>query len=309
MDTSDSWIQQRTGIQARHWVKAPETTSDLAVSACRASLGQLNGKSVDAIVAATLSPDFTFPGIGVLIQRKLGLPEIPAYDVRNQCAGFLYALEMADALVARGRYRRVLVVGAEVHSTGLDLTTRGRDLAVLFGDGAGSCVVEAISEPGSGEALEVLGTELHADGTHVEELWCQLPGSAHFPRVDAAMIERGAVYPSMNGKRVFEHAVRRMGEVSVALLGRLGFTARDVALLVPHQANLRINTMVAEQLGVPAEKVFNTIQQYGNTTAATIPIGLHDAYRAGRITPGDIVLSAAFGSGFVWGAAVLRAVG
>lgn len=307
MDTSDDWIVQRTGIESRYWVSPPTTTSDLAVLAAKESL--LRSKnSPDAIVAATLSPDFSFPGIGVQIQSKLGLSTIPAYDIRNQCSGFLYALEMATALIETKKYHNILVIGAEVHSTGLDKTTRGRDIAVLFGDGAGSCLIS--SAPSENElSFECLGTELHADGAFVEELWCEHPGSAHFPtRITHDLVEEGKCFPSMNGRVVFQHAVKRMVEVSESLIGKLRFDKKDISLFLPHQANLRINTSVAESLGLNSSQVFNTIHEYGNTTAATIPIGFTDALDQGKIKKGDVILSAAFGAGFTWGAALFRAV-
>ncbi len=311
MDTSNEWIVQRTGIESRYWVESPTTTSDLATQAARGSLDRSPG-AVEAIIAATLSPDYSFPGIGVSVQHKLGLPPVPAFDVRNQCCGFLYGLEMADALVQVGKYRRILVVGAEVHSTGLDMSTRGRDIAVLFGDGAGSCIVEGVEDSRSEtrpQALEIIGSELHSDGAHVEELWCEHPGSAHFPtRITQELVAEGKVFPLMNGRKVFEHAVKRMTEVSMSLLSRHGLSAADVNLFVPHQANLRINSLVASQLGLREDQVWNTIQNFGNTTAATIPIGLSCAFEAGRLEPGQIVLSAAFGSGFTWGATLLKVV-
>lgn len=307
MDTSDEWIRQRTGIQQRYWAEPPLTTSDLGSQSAQRTLG-LCGAPVDAIIAATLSPDYCFPGIGVLIQNKLELPPIPAFDVRNQCSGFLYALQMAQAFTLAGTYDRTLVVGAEIHSTGLDISTRGRDIAVLFGDGAGSCVVDyGQGLPSGARALEILGLELHSDGKYVRELWCEHPGSSVFPvRITREMIDEGRIFPAMNGRKVFEHAVRGMTEVSRSLLAQHGLTPADIKLVVPHQANLRINQMVGNELGVPAERVFNTIQEFGNTTAATIPIGLTKALEGCHISLGDHILLCAFGSGFTWGAGLLR---
>lgn len=310
METSDEWIVQRSGIRERYWVTEPQTTSDLGTEAGRESLARLGSEKIDAVIAATLSSDYGFPGIGVQIQAKLGLPTIPAFDIRNQCSGFLYGVEMATALVSSGVYRRILLVGAEVHSTGLDLTTRGRDIAVLFGDGAGSCVVERKEDATGGSlTLEVIGTELHSDGAHVEELWCEHPGSSHFPvRITKELIEEGRCFPKMNGKRVFENAVKRMTEVSLSLLSKHGITPPEVRMLVPHQANMRINQMVASHIGLKDDQCFNTIDRFGNTTAATIPIGLSCLEEAMLVKSGDIVLSAAFGSGFTWGAALLRVI-
>jgi 3-oxoacyl-[acyl-carrier-protein] synthase-3 len=216
---------------------------------------------------------------------------------------------MAAALVNSGVYRRVLLVGAEVHSTGLDLSTRGRDIAVLFGDGAGSCLIESVGEkkPSSHPAFEVLETELHCDGGFVKELWCEAPGSSHFPQwCSKEMVEEGRIFPFMNGKVVFENAVRRMTETSLSVLKKVGLTPDDVRLFVPHQANLRINRMVGAQIGLSKEQVFSTIQKYGNTTAATIPIGMADVSNEVELGSGDIILNAAFGSGFTWAASVLR---
>lgn len=311
MDTSDEWVVQRTGIKTRYWVDEPTTTSDLGTDAARRTLEQLIDPTIDAIIAATLSPDHCFPGIGVQIQHKLGLPQIPAYDIRNQCSGFLYGLEMGTALVSSGAYRRILLVGAEVHSTGMDISTRGRDLAVLFGDGAASCVIEGNSESARDKSLrfEVLGTELHSDGKYMKELWGEHPGSTRFPtRLTEQMVRDGEIFPKMNGKTVFTHAVKSMVDVSRSLLTRLQLEPKDISLFVPHQANLRINQMVGSQLGFAENVVFSTIEHYGNTTAATIPIGMTDAINQNRIKPGDYILNTAFGSGFTWGAAVLRAI-
>lgn len=309
MDTSDEWITKRTGIKERYWVEPPTTTSDLATASCRRSLEMAETVEVDAIIAATLSPDYNFPGIGVQVQNALGLEEIPAYDLRNQCSGFLYGVEMAAALISSGLYRRILLVGAEVHSTGLDISTRGRDIAVLFGDGAGSCILEHAADvsPDRGDVLTFLGSELHSDGKFARELFCEHPGSAHFPtRLTTEMVEAGLIYPHMNGRLVFENAVGRMTEVSRSLLNQLEIEISAVTLFAPHQANIRINQMVAHQLGLRKEQCFNTISQYGNTTAATIPIGLSLAADEGRLQGAGTVLSAAFGSGFTWGAAAFR---
>lgn len=296
MDTTDEWIVQRTGIKTRYWVREPETTSDLAVKAARQSINRAN-IDVDCIIAATLSPDYGFPGIGVQIQDKLKLKTVPAFDLRNQCAGFLYGAEMASALVDSGKYNNILLVGAEVHSTGLDISTRGRDIAVLFGDGAGSCIV---SREGSG--YKFLGSKLFSDGAYLKELWCEHPGSAHFPtRVTSDILDN--CFPSMNGKVVFQFAVKRMTECCFELLKNLGLSTNEIGLFLPHQANLRINQMVANELGLVESQVFNTIQKYGNTTSATIPIGFVDAESEGVINSNSIILSAAFGSGFVWGSA------
>ncbi len=308
MDTSDEWITTRTGIKQRHWVTAPQTTSDLGVLAAKQTI-ELGG-APDLIIAATISPDFSFPGIGVQIQDKLGLPTIPAFDIRNQCSGFLYALDMAAAFVRAERYQRVLIVCAEVQSTGLDISTRGRDMAVLFGDGAGSCIVEAkSSKQNARPQFTVLDVSLGSDGSHLKDLWCEHPGSAHFPtRVTSDLLEGTGFFPAMNGRRVFEHAIATMTSSANQLLTKHELSAADVSLFIPHQANKRINSMVAEQLGITDSAVVSTIEIYGNTTAATIPMGFAHAINDNRAVSGGLVLSTSFGSGFTWGAALLRVV-
>ncbi|NDC38515.1 MAG: ketoacyl-ACP synthase III, partial [Proteobacteria bacterium] len=248
IDTSDEWITQRTGIKTRYWADPGIGASDLAVEAARTTLQKAGNPPVDAIIAGTLSPDHYFPGIGVLIQHKLGLPPIAAYDIRLQCSGFLYGMEMAAALIRSGQYKRILLVGAEVHSTGLDISSRGRDVAVLFGDGAGAVLVELSEQVSSGTlGFEFLGSELHSDGAFAPELWCRYPGSLHFTHtISAEEFATGETFPKMNGRKVFEHAVRSMAEVSLSLLRSLALTPAQIALFVPHQANLRINQMVGE---------------------------------------------------------------
>lgn len=306
IDTSDDWIQQRTGIQQRHFVDPGVTNADLGVEAAKRALDASGVKKeeIDFILYATLSPDHEFPGTACFFQAKFGIPGIPAMDVRNQCTGFLYLLSTADALVRTGQYKRILVIGGEVHSHGLDLTTRGRDVAVLFGDGAGAAVVGPCSDD---DESQILSVQLHADGNYAKELWLEAPGCAFHPfRVPSDMWESGSVYPQMNGKTVFMHAVRRMPEVVQETLAFNGLKISDVDLVVPHQANLRINEAVAKYLGVSEEKVFNTIQRFGNTTAATIPIGLSEAVSQGILKKGMLVAMPAFGSGFTWGAALVR---
>lgn len=303
MDTSDEWIQQRTGIKERRWVEGDVGASELAEHAARGALAEagLEAKDLDLILFASLSPDINFPGSGCLLQDRLGIPGVPAMDIRTQCTGFLYSLATADAWIRAGMARHVLVVGAEVHSTGLDLSTRGRDVTVLFGDGAGAAVVG----PASG-GRGVIGSELHADGRHARILMVEAPASGRNPRLTPEMLEAGAHYPHMDGKAVFKHAVERLPEVIRSVLGRHGVGLDDLALLVPHQANMRINEMVTRQLGFPPEKVVHNIQRYGNTTAASIPIALHEAAQEGRVKEGDLVLLAAFGAGLTWGATLLR---
>jgi len=306
MPTSDEWIQQRTGIKERRFIEADGIgASDLAVPAAKMAVERA-GRSlgdVDMIIFATLSPDVFFPGSGCLLGQKLGLPGVPALDVRNQCSGFLYSLSIADAWVRTGAYKNVLVVGAEVHSTGIELNARGRDVAVLFGDGAGAALVG----PSPGETRGVLSMALHADGVGAKDLWIKAPASMSSPhRITAEMLERGEQYPQMNGKQVFRWATEKMPEVAREVLAAAELTVGDVDLFVPHQANMRINQMVAQKLGIPADRVVHNIERYGNTTAATIPIGLSEAWAEGKLGEGKVVLSAAFGSGYTWGGAVIR---
>lgn len=305
IDTSDDWIQQRTGIKQRHFVDAGTTNADLGVEAAKRALDAagIRKNEIDFILYATLSQDHEFPGTGCFFQAKMDIPGVPAMDVRNQCSGFLYCLQMADALVRTGQYKRILIVGSEVHSHGLDLTTRGRDVSVLFGDGAGAAVVGVA---GAGEE-GIVNVQLHADGAHAKELWIESPGCSFHPtRMTREMIDDARIFPAMNGKSVFMHAVRRMPEVLGEALQASGKKLSDIDLLVPHQANLRINEAVAKGLGLSEDKVFNTIQRFGNTTAATIPIGLAEAVAQGRLRPGMLVGLVAFGSGFTWGSALIR---
>ncbi len=303
METTDEWITQRTGIKERHWIEGDVGASELAEHACRDALAEaeLTPADIDLILFATLSPDLNFPGSACLLQARLGIPGVAAMDIRNQCTGFLYGLKTADAYLRSGLAKRVLLVGSEVHSTGLDITTRGRDVAVLFGDGAGAAVIG----PTEGES-RVLDTELHADGRFAEILMVECPASRLNPRLTVEMMEQGRHWPKMDGRSVFKHAVERLPEVIHSILKRNGYTLSDVDVLVPHQANLRINEMVARQLGFPAEKVVNNIQKYGNTTAASIPIALHEAVQDGRVKKGQLVLLAGFGAGLTWGASLVR---
>ncbi|MFO0737265.1 MAG: beta-ketoacyl-ACP synthase III [Labilithrix sp.] len=305
MTTSDEWIVQRTGIRERRYIEHSGIgASDLAVPAAKMALEQagLEAKDIDAIVFATLSPDFNFPGSGCFLGHKLGLPGVPALDVRNQCSGFLYGLSIADAWVRAGVYKRILLVGAEVHSTGLDLTDRGRDVAVLFGDGAGAAIIGPATEPEQG----VKSLILHADGSGAKDLWTEIPASAYAPtRVTKEQLDEGRQFPQMNGKQVFRWATEKMPEVAKNALEKAGVTAAEIDLFVPHQANLRINQMVGAKLGIPESKTVANIEKYGNTTAATIPLGLSEAWREGRCKRGSNVLMAAFGSGYTWAGAVI----
>lgn len=304
MDTSDAWIVERTGIRERRWVEGGMSSAEMARRASLMALEEagMEAGELDAIVLATLTPDHFFPGTGVFLQRELGLESIPAIDIRAQCTGFVYGLSIADAFIRSGQYRDILLVGVEIQSTGIDLTTRGRDIAVLFGDGAGAAVLTATDEPGRG----VLSTHLHADGRYAEMLWAEFESSKANPRISAEDIEAGRHYPRMEGKEVFKHAVSRMPEAVDEALAANGLSAEDIDLLVPHQANLRITQMVQRRLGLPDEKVVSNIERYGNTTAGTIPIALAEAVREGRLARGDLLCLVAFGSGFTWGSALIR---
>jgi 3-oxoacyl-[acyl-carrier-protein] synthase-3 len=304
MDTSNDWILERTGIQQRHWVEPGEGPAELGTGAARKALAAagLAPRDIQMIIVATLSPQHEFPGTAVFVQRQLELPGIAALDIRQQCTGFVYGLSIADQFIQTGMYDRILVIGAEVHSTGLDVTTAGRDVAVLFGDGAGAAVVGVSDDPNRG----VLSTHLHADGTCAEMLWIEKPGSVYHPRITAEDIADGRHYPKMQGRQVFKHAVTRMPEVVNEALAKNGLTLADIDLLVPHQANLRINEMVQKLLGLPDEKVHNNIQRYGNTTAASIPLALEECVAQGKIQPGKLVCLSAFGAGFTWASALIR---
>ncbi len=304
MDTSDAWIVERTGIRERRFVEPGTGVADLALEASRLALADAGREpaEVDLIVFATITRELAMPGSGPLLQQRLGIPDVGALDVHNACSGFLYGLAMADGVVSAGRCRCVLVVGAEVQSTGLDLTTRGRDMAVLFGDGAGAVVVE----PANGDGRGLLAWALHSDGSHARDLMSEAPTSLVPGRITEEMVASGRHFPVMNGRQVFKHATIRFPEVIHEVLDRCGHTLDEVKLIVPHQANRRIGDAVAERLGVAPEKVFQNIQRVGNTTAASVPIALAEARDEGRFGPGDLLVLAAFGGGFAWAGAALR---
>lgn len=303
METSDEWIVQRSGIRERRWVEGNVGASDLALPAALQALAEAGRTvaDVDLILFATLSPDLNFPGSGCILGAKLGIPGVPAMDIRTQCTGFLYSLSTADAMVRSGMANCVLVVGSEVHSSGLDISTRGRDVTVLFGDGAGVAVVAA-----SDDTSGLIDHELHADGRYAEILMVEAPASRLTPRLTKEMMDEGRHFPKMDGKAVFKHAVEKLPALVHSLLGRNGLTLADIALLVPHQANMRINELVARHLGLGPERVMHNIQKYGNTTAGSIPIALHEAALEGRIQKGDLVLLAGLGAGLTWGGTLLR---
>jgi 3-oxoacyl-[acyl-carrier-protein] synthase-3 len=308
MDTSDEWIVERTGIRRRHWVDPETSTSDLALEAANAALisASVDKEDIDMLIVATLSSDHFFPGTACFLQTKMGISEIPALDIRQQCTGFIYATSIADQFIRTGMYQKVLVIGAEIHSKGLDISTEGRDVTILFGDGAGAVVLES-TEVDTAEDPQILSTHLHADGSGAKALWLPSPGMA-FPDglVTHEHLDRGDQYPQMNGRAVYVNAVKRMSEGIQDALATNEVSLDDVDLFFFHQANLRINEAVAQRLGIPPEKVYNTIHKYGNTTAATIPLGMRDAVDDGTLQPGMLVACGAFGSGFTWGSMLIR---
>jgi 3-oxoacyl-[acyl-carrier-protein] synthase III len=309
METSHDWIVQRSGIEERRWVTPEVATTDLALKAAEEAIANagIDKNEIDCILFATLSPDFFFPGAACILQPKLGLTEIPAIDVRQQCSGFIYAMSIADAFIKCGQYKTILVVGAEIHSKGLDKTTRGRDVAVLFGDGAGAIIMRRTEVKDCLKDSFVWSTHLFSEGAGARDLWHEAPGMGVGANlVDHEMIEAGKHYPSMNGKKVFANAVRRLCECTLISLEKNKLKLEDIDLFLFHQANMRINQMVANELKIPEDKVFNTIQKYGNTTAATIPIGMAEAVKAGKLKKGSLVASAVFGSGFTWASSVYR---
>jgi len=305
MDTNDEWITERTGIKERRWIDASkDTVANMAAKATRVALDRagLKEKDIDFIVFATITPDYFFPGSGVLLQRELGLEGIPALDIRNACSGFIYALSVGDQFIKTGMYKTVLVVGAEIQSTALDVSTRGRNTAVIFGDGAGVAILRPSDKPG------ILSTHLHSDGKFAEELYVKDPGSSR-PRDERQpeqILDTTTYKVVMNGNQVFKHAVVRFMEVINEALEANQLKKEDIDLLVPHQANLRISQYIQEKLGLSGDQVYNNIMRYGNTTAASIPIAMSEAWDEGRIKSNDLVCLAAFGSGFTWASALIR---
>jgi 3-oxoacyl-[acyl-carrier-protein] synthase-3 len=324
MDTTDAWIQERTGIQERRYGKLhQETTTTMGARAAEIAIERagIQKEDIDFIIFATLSPDYFFPGCGVLLQRemKITAQEMPALDVRNQCSGFIYGLSIADQFIKTGKYKNILLVGSEMQSMGLDYSTRGRNVSVIFGDGAGAVVLQPSLEENSG----ILSTHLHADGTYAEELAFINPGChggyhlglERFGYTDQEyggifltekMWQEQDIFPNMNGQLVFKTAVTKFPEVINEALKANDLKSSDISLLIPHQANLRISQFVQRQLGLKDEQVWNNIQRYGNTTAASVPIALTEAWEAGKVNKGDLVCLAAFGSGFTWGSALIR---
>jgi 3-oxoacyl-[acyl-carrier-protein] synthase III len=306
MDTTDDWIQQRTGIKERRHVAEDTGAADLGAEAAKRALEQagVRAADLDLVIFATLSPDYDFPSSACVLQKRLGIAGMPAFDVKNQCSGFLYGLSIADQYIRTGKARRVLLVGGEIHSTGIDLTTRGRDVGVIFGDGAGAAVVAAENDPKKG----VLSTHLHSEGKYAEKLWLEAAASRSRPRLKPEMLEgdRPAIFPKMDGKYVFKHAVTRFTEVINEALEKNGLGIDALDVLIPHQANLRISQMVAMGFNLTEERMFNNIERYGNTTAASIPLALSEAIAAGMVREGSLVCLAAFGAGFTWASALMR---
>lgn len=322
MDTSDEWIQERTGIRERRYAhRTQETTTTMGVQAARQAIERAGttAEEIDFIIFATLSPDYYFPGCGVLLQRAMNMREIGALDIRNQCSGFIYALSVGDQFIRSGMYRNILIVGSEKHSFGLDFSTRGRNISVIFGDGAGAVVLQPAPEDGSG----ILSTHLHSDGGSAELLAMYNPGThanhwadqnyASFDEAEIGnmfmshqMIDEAQNFPYMDGQSVFKKAVVKFPEVIMEALQKNNLSPADIGVLIPHQANLRISQFVQQKLQLRDDQVYNNIQQYGNTTAASVPIALCEAWEKGMIRQGDLVCLAAFGSGFTWGSALIR---
>ncbi|PIU01121.1 MAG: 3-oxoacyl-ACP synthase [Bdellovibrionales bacterium CG10_big_fil_rev_8_21_14_0_10_45_34] len=305
MDTSDEWIVQRSGISERRWVEPGETLLSMATSASNQALSRasLTANDIDAIIYTSLLSDYIFPGTGCLLQRELGCSDtIPALDIRNQCSGFLYALSVADAWIRAGFYKRILISAAEIHSTSLDLTTRGRDISVLFGDAAASCIVEACKE----SEPHIIRHHLASEGANAEKLFLAKPSPNDFPRIDPKSWDDSDIYPYMDGRFVFKNAVERMTQSLTRVLKEESLKPTDLDFVVAHQANMRINQMVLDQLGLSPTKTHHTIDRYGNTTACTIPLTLDEAIQHAKVKSGDLVGLVAFGSGFTWGSCLLR---
>lgn len=303
MDTSDEWIVARTGIHERRWVNSRIGTSDLAVKASEKAIkmANLTSKDIDLVIFATLSSDYTFPGSAVQIQDKMGMDTIGAFDIKAACSAFIYGLSIGDQYVKTGQAENVLVIGAEIQSTGIDVSTKGRDMAVLFGDGAGAAVLQ----PSNNDSA-ILSTHIHSQGKYLKELWAEIPTSIGMPRLTHEMLDEGRHYPQMNGREVFRNAVTRFPEVIKEALDKNNLTVDDVNMFIPHQANLRITQSVAKRLRVGMDRMYSNIERYGNTTGASIPIALAEAHIEGKIKKDDIVILAAFGAGFTWASAAIR---
>lgn len=302
-NTSDAWIQEKIGIKERRFAKQGEGVSDMAAQAAQKALQKvsLTAKDIDAIVFATSTPDYNAPGSGVLLQKKLRCREIPAFDIRNTSPGFLYSLDLADGLIQSDRYKTVLVVGAEVHSTGLDFSDEGRLMTVIFGDGCGCFLLQA-----SHEKKGLQDFVLHSDGSYFDKLWCEGPSSLRNPRVSKEQIEEGVFYPKMDGRLVFQNAVEKMSSSIQKLLKKNQLKASDIDLFLSHQANLRIIKEIQKKFSLPDEKVPHNIEKYGNTSSASIPILYDELFEAGKIKTGQKIVMMSFGSGFCWGAGLIQ---
>lgn len=308
MQTTDEWIQERTGIKERRWIdpKSGDTTSNMGVKASKIAIERagLNKEDIDFIIFATLSPDMYFPGGGVRVQDMLGIPTIGALDVRNQCSGFIYSLSVADQFIKTGMYKNILVIGSENHSGGLEKSTRGRGVTVIFGDGAGAAVVSRCNEKYKG----ILSSHLHSEGKHARELMLDGPNTGRWvPEIIAENDPNDeSYYPYMNGQFVFKNAVTRFSEVINEGLDANDLKKEDIDMLIPHQANLRIAQFIQKKFQLSDDKVYNNIMSYGNTTAASIIIALTEAWEKGKIKENDLVVLAAFGAGFTWGSVLIR---
>lgn len=308
IDTNDEWIQERTGIkERRHIIRGEDTTTSMGVKAAKIAIERsgISKEEIDFVIFATLSPDYYFPGPGVLVQRDLELRTVGALDVRNQCSGFVYAISIADQYIKTGMYKNILVIGSELHSTGLDMTTRGRGVSVIFGDGAGAAVLSREEDLSKG----ILSTHLHSEGQHAEELALIAPGMGKRWVTDIIADNNPddqSYFPYMNGQFVFKNAVVRFSEVIMEGLQANNLQVSDIDMLIPHQANLRISQFIQQKFKLTDDQVYNNIQKYGNTTAASIPIALTEAWEQGKIKSGDLVVLAAFGSGFTWGSVIIR---
>ncbi len=303
MDTSDQWIRERTGISERRFVDDGQGPADIAIPAVQQALDNANltVNDIDFIIFATSSPDYYIPGSGCIIQEKMNFPNIGALDIRNACAGFIFALSIADQYIKTGTFSNILIVASEVQSTAMDLSNNGRDTSVIFADGAAATIVGATSD-----TKGILSTHLHTEGKHLKELWVEAPSSKSNPKLDQKILDQGKHFLKMNGREVFKHAVKRFPEVIIEGLNHNNLTTDDIDLLIPHQANVRISNMIQKKLGLEDSQVISNIHKYGNTTAASIPIACCETINSNKLKKGDILVLAAFGSGFSWGSAILK---
>ena len=302
MDTSNEWIVERTGIHERRFVTQPCGSAELALPACLDAIEDagIEKQDIDLIIVATITPEHQAPGTSSFLQAQLEIGTVPTLDIRVQCSGFIYGMSIADQFIKTGQYQNILLVGVEVQSVGLNLCTEGRDIAVLFGDGAGAAIISR-----SGDDSEILSTHLFGDGTHARDLWLDAPVGYESPRISKEMLDAGRQYPLMNGRQVFKNAITRFPEVVIAALEANQWTREDIKLVIPHQANMRITEAITKRLDLSPEKVYSNIHRYGNTTAASIPLAMVDARKEGKFGKGDKLILAAFGSGFTWASAAI----